>query len=124
MVDKPHEPTRHDTEVGLPHPALRPGGVSSPALSNTMPIARKAVFARPQIAHRVYLEVHGVDTGIIAVELGHEPVTLGRSPDCSVQLPLPNVSRQHAQVVFRNDEYYLEDLDSTNGSYVNGIRVK
>lgn len=93
-------------------------------LSNTMPIARKSIFARPPIAHRVFLEVHGLDSGIVAVELGQGMVYLGRSPDCAVHLPFTNVSRQHAQVLFRNDEYYLEDLDSTNGTYVNGVRIK
>lgn len=115
---------RHDTEVGIPHPTTQQSGRRKSPLTNTMPIARKSIFNRPQIAHKVYLEVHGLESGILACELGEETITLGRSPDCNVHLPLANVSRVHAQVAFRNDEYYLEDLDSTNGTYVNGIRIK
>jgi pSer/pThr/pTyr-binding forkhead associated (FHA) protein len=33
------------------------------------------------------------------------------------------ISRRHAQITFRNEEYHLEDLGSTNGTYVNGIKI-
>jgi hypothetical protein len=53
-----------------------------------------------------------------------EPAALiGRDPDCEIQLLDHTVSRRHARVVFQNEEFILEDLDSTNGTYVNGIRI-
>src|SRR5438105_3981471 len=58
------------------------------------------------------------------VPLGEETVTLGRLPDCEVVLSDTNVSRRHAEIHLRGDHYVLVDLGSTNGSKVNGARVK
>ena len=57
------------------------------------------------------------------IELEEGEVLIGRGPECKIQLPDSNVSRKHARVVFRNEEYHVEDLGSTNGTYVNGIKV-
>jgi len=56
-------------------------------------------------------------------ELGERAV-IGRSKDCDVQIPDPNVSRRHAEVRREGDGYVLVDLDSTNGVEVDGRRVK
>jgi FhaA, N-terminal domain/FHA domain len=48
---------------------------------------------------------------------------IGRSKDCDVQLADPNVSRRHAEVRQDGAGYWLVDLDSTNGSQVNGRRA-
>jgi RNA polymerase subunit RPABC4/transcription elongation factor Spt4 len=49
---------------------------------------------------------------------------LGRSPDCHVTIEDPLVSRQHAKVVLRNDEAFLEDLGSRNGLKLNNRTIK
>jgi diguanylate cyclase (GGDEF)-like protein len=49
---------------------------------------------------------------------------LGRGADNDIVIDMDNVSRAHAQVLQREDGFYLEDLDSTNGSYVNDIEVR
>ena len=56
-------------------------------------------------------------------ELGIEPVVLGRSKDCDIQILDPNVSRRHAEVVLRAGSYVVVDLGSTNGIEVDGKRV-
>jgi two-component system cell cycle response regulator len=49
------------------------------------------------------------------------PITiLGRQADCAVCLAAKAVSRQHAQIVQAGDGYQIEDLDSSNGTFVNG----
>ena len=58
------------------------------------------------------------------VEIGDEPVTIGRQAECDVVLEDTNVSRRHAEVRRDGEEYLLIDLGSTNGSKVNGARVK
>jgi len=58
------------------------------------------------------------------VALGEEPVTIGRQAECDVVLDDTNVSRRHAEVRLDGEEYVLIDLGSTNGSKVNGARVK
>lgn len=49
---------------------------------------------------------------------------LGRSPDCHVTIEDPLVSRQHAKVVLKGDEAFLEDLGSRNGLRVNNRPIK
>jgi hypothetical protein len=50
--------------------------------------------------------------------------TIGREGDCDICLDRPTVSRRHAQVVEEGDGFALEDLGSTNGTFVNGERVQ
>jgi hypothetical protein len=57
-------------------------------------------------------------------ELDGTPVTIGRSKECDIQLPDPNVSRRHAEVRQEGAAYWAIDLDSTNGMEVNGRRQK
>ena len=47
------------------------------------------------------------------------PATLGRSDDCTVVLDSEGVSRNHAQIHYGGGQYFLVDLQSHNGSYVN-----
>jgi pSer/pThr/pTyr-binding forkhead associated (FHA) protein len=56
--------------------------------------------------------------------LEESKVVIGRIPDCDIQLLLDNVSRMHARIIYRNEEYQIEDLDSMNGVYVNGVKVE
>ena len=50
--------------------------------------------------------------------------TLGRGPDCDLNLPDAGWSREHAEIRFENDVFVLEDKGSRNGTYVNGRLVK
>jgi hypothetical protein len=51
-------------------------------------------------------------------------VVLGRSRECDVVLDDRSVSRRHAELVRHGDGFLLRDLDSTNGSAVNGKRIR
>jgi len=46
-------------------------------------------------------------------------VVIGRHPDCDILMGTLDVSRHHAQVLCINNEWFLEDLHSTNGTEVN-----
>jgi hypothetical protein len=50
-------------------------------------------------------------------------LTLGRQPQNDVVLLDPAVSRRHAQLRYRDGRWIIKDLDSRNGSFVNGVRV-
>jgi two-component system response regulator GlrR len=52
------------------------------------------------------------------------PTLLGSSPEVDVVLADPAVSRVHCQLEPRSDGVWLVDLDSTNGSYVDHVRVR
>jgi len=53
----------------------------------------------------------------------HEELLIGRHRSCDVVLADPSVSRRHARVFFRDGSWVLQDLESTNGTVVNGVRV-
>jgi hypothetical protein len=63
--------------------------------------------------------VRGGDAGA-EIRLRGGRVVAGRSPDCGVTLDDPTVSRQHAAFVRRGGDWWVVDLDSTNGTRVNG----
>jgi pSer/pThr/pTyr-binding forkhead associated (FHA) protein len=54
---------------------------------------------------------------------GCDQLLLGRHGDCDVVLQHMSVSRRHARLSFRDGRWVLRDLDSTNGTRVNGRRV-
>ncbi len=58
------------------------------------------------------------------VELGDDPVSIGRSPDSDIVLADAEVSRQHAEVRQRDGGYVIVDLGSMNGTKVNGVGVR
>src|SRR5205085_1907907 len=57
------------------------------------------------------------------VELDTERVVLGRDPHCDVHLSDDSVSRKHAAIVPADGGYTVQDLASTNGTYVNDQRI-
>jgi predicted component of type VI protein secretion system len=57
------------------------------------------------------------------VPLDREELTIGRKEDNVVYLPERNVSRRHARLWRREDGFVLEDLQSSNGTRVNGVRI-
>lgn len=57
------------------------------------------------------------------VSLAEGATTLGRCLDCTVTLPSTTVSRCHARIVLSAGQATLEDLQSKNGTFVNGARI-
>ncbi len=54
--------------------------------------------------------------------IDRQSVVIGRSKDCDIRIADPNSSRRHAEVRQEGTAYWLVDLDSTNGTAVNGRR--
>jgi pSer/pThr/pTyr-binding forkhead associated (FHA) protein len=50
-------------------------------------------------------------------------ITIGRSPDCIISIPVRWISRMHAILRYKNRQFVLEDAGSKNGVFVNGQRV-
>ncbi|HEU4490045.1 MAG TPA: FHA domain-containing protein [Jiangellales bacterium] len=58
-----------------------------------------------------------------AVALGEAPITVGRSPDCTLPVDDEYVSTRHARLVPRDGQWWVEDLGSTNGTYIGKERI-
>ncbi|HZS90122.1 MAG TPA: FHA domain-containing protein [Chloroflexota bacterium] len=50
--------------------------------------------------------------------------TLGRGNSNDIILPDPMVSRRHCRIYWTGDRYVIEDLDSSNGTYLNNERIR
>ncbi len=55
--------------------------------------------------------------------LGDEPLVIGRGNDSDIVLPERQVSRHHLKILYHDGRYLLEDLDSKNGTFLNGQQI-
>ncbi|MGO9113446.1 MAG: SpoIIE family protein phosphatase [Thermoguttaceae bacterium] len=66
--------------------------------------------------------IEGPHTGGV-FPLDRESAVLGRHPDCDIVLDSGAVSRQHARIQRIDDKFYIEDMQSRNGTYINGRQI-
>jgi len=66
--------------------------------------------------------VQGSNTGQRA-ELDAAPILIGRGADAAIRLDDDYVSTRHARIASSGDQWFVEDLGSTNGTYVGSARV-
>ncbi|MGA1824955.1 MAG: diguanylate cyclase [bacterium] len=52
-----------------------------------------------------------------------DEITFGRDYTNSIQIDNPDISRNHARIIVKGEEYLLEDLSSTNGTFLNGLQI-
>ncbi|MBL8679605.1 MAG: Flp pilus assembly complex ATPase component TadA [Myxococcales bacterium] len=57
------------------------------------------------------------------IEFDKDEVTIGRVPGNDIVLPGNNVSKRHSRVVRQDGRFFVVDLKSTNGTYLNGRRI-
>jgi len=59
-------------------------------------------------------------------EFDEPEISIGRHPSCHVHFPVDNteISRRHAKILREGNQFKIIDLDSTNGTYLNGKRIK
>ena len=56
--------------------------------------------------------------------MARDMTVVGRREDCDLRIPLGEVSRKHCRIVRDGDSLKLEDLGSSNGTFLNGQRVQ
>ena len=83
-----------------------PGSVRPPQHER---IPRLVILTGPQTGRKVPLS---------------SSLVLGRGDDADVRIPHQSVSRAHARIMRAGDGYVVHDLGSSNGTYVNGVRVE
>ncbi|MDH5407024.1 MAG: FHA domain-containing protein [Gammaproteobacteria bacterium] len=54
----------------------------------------------------------------------HDQVSIGRNIDNDIHIDDSTISNHHARIFIESSESYIEDMGSTNGTYVNGHRIK
>ena len=52
-----------------------------------------------------------------------EEINIGRDSVCELQIQDPTVSSKHARIFYSHDQWWVEDLGSSNGSHLNGVLV-
>ncbi len=103
---------------------INPHGTENSLVTQTVRISNKTVVEELPTPKYAYLEIHCNGASPVIVQLDETETLIGRGAEARIQIQLPSVSRSHARLVYKNDEYIIEDLNSTNGTFVNGVRVK
>ena len=110
LADEPIEPPAPPAEP-FPNEALA-------AVSGTQVLSAEQARAAGLVREEVTVYVGGQP-----FRVARKVSTIGRSRDCDIVVPDPNVSRVHAEIRHEGLEYVLVDLGSTNGVEVNGKRT-
>jgi len=113
--------TRGDIEVaaGFSAPPIASAGAGDEGSAGTR------VFEAPVVrAPEAALDVGEPGRSTRRVELSARPTLIGRGSDCDVVLADAHASRHHARLEVRGGVFVLTDLGSTNGTRVNGHRVR
>jgi hypothetical protein len=64
----------------------------------------------------------GSNTGATA-SLAQAPILIGRGNDAAIKLDDDYVSTRHARIAASGDQWFVEDLGSTNGTYIGTVRI-
>jgi pSer/pThr/pTyr-binding forkhead associated (FHA) protein len=59
----------------------------------------------------------------LELPLGKEPLTIGRSSESGLVIRDDYTSTHHARLMLWSEDWVIQDLDSTNGTFLNGTRV-
>ena len=70
-----------------------------------------------------YLHVVLEDSSPVSFPITRDSITIGSDPECDIYLSHPSVSRTHARISNIEDEFLIEDLESTNGVFVNKLKL-
>jgi two-component system cell cycle response regulator len=70
----------------------------------------------------VLVRMDGSDVGQVTTLSGVD-IEIGRLAACEMHLPFEGVSRKHARITWKGGSYFVEDLSSANGTFVQGVRI-
>lgn len=100
---------------------VRKLAVEQSAQTKPGPVARKGAPAALGSASRLVI-TSGPKSGL-ELPLGTEPMTIGRSSECGLVIRDDYTSSQHARLIVQDGTWSIQDLDSTNGTFLNDKRV-
>lgn len=94
-------------------------------LSKVQSISRDSIRRKPATEDDVWFLCGSVRPGeaIRHIPIDEEPFIIGRRPGVALSLQFRTVSGNHAQFRIEGNQLILQDLNSTNGTYVNGEKI-
>lgn len=109
----------------MPAEAAAGGAASAPAAAPTTPAKpSKPVTSGPAtIATAKRLVITSGPKAGLELPLGTDTLTIGRSSESALVIRDDYTSSHHARLILRGDSWAVQDLDSTNGTFVAGQRV-
>lgn len=72
---------------------------------------------------KILIRVIGPERDEEQILVGRQGLRMGRTKDNQLALDNREISRQHLRIVWREDKYFAEDLNSSNGSWLNDTRM-
>ncbi len=109
--------------AAAPAAAASRSGATAPVAPASAPVAAgpKGGPATAGAVSRIVI-TSGPKAGI-ELPLGNEPLTIGRSSESALVIRDDYTSSHHARLVLWGDQWMIQDLDSTNGTWHDGARV-
>ncbi|WP_417563154.1 FHA domain-containing protein [Microbacterium sp.] len=104
-----------------PAPTSGPADATMPVQALKQPAAAPGGVATTQTVSRIVI-TSGPKAGL-ELALGTEPLTIGRSSESGLVIRDDYTSSHHARLVLWGDQWMIQDLDSTNGTWHDGQRV-
>jgi hypothetical protein len=128
MIEAPRDGAAAPADEPRPAPA---NDVPAPPPAPEQPYRALAGVSGTQVISPEEARAEGLSGGGMTLagpggrhQVAKRVTTLGRSRDCDVVVPDPNVSRVHAEIRQIGPDHILVDMGSTNGTEVNGHEVK
>ncbi|WKD58479.1 FHA domain-containing protein FhaB/FipA [Corynebacterium caspium] len=90
--------------------ASQGAALASPVRSSGGPVSNISVIEGPLLGS--HMDMTGLDS-----------VVIGRSQECDFVLGDDFASSRHARLFRRGSDWYVEDLDSRNGTFISGVRI-
>ena len=118
------------TPAGFPAAAVPVAAAAADAF--TAPVARASPAAQAAQGSQAEMATSQNTTRLVITSgpkagtefpLGNDTITIGRSSDSSLVIRDDYTSTHHARLMLWHDEWMLQDLDSTNGTFLAGSRV-
>jgi hypothetical protein len=104
------------------HEVITPAATSATAI-DVAPIKEAPVDAEPSAAEGITLRLETERGSRSTFQVTKTGATIGRGPESTIQLADLSVSRKHARIAYRQGAYWLSDLGSMGGTWVDGTKL-